>query len=621
MKLLDLHISGFGKFHDRDISFEDGLNLVYGHNEAGKSTLHTFIRCMFFGLERGRGRAAKNDLYSKYEPWENKAIYGGRLRLKQGDTIYRIERNFQKDQKSFTIINETLGKEVPPTKAFLDELFCGLNEISYNNTISIGQLKSATEQGMIAELRNYIANMNTSGNMALNITKASTYLKSRRKEFEHQLTPDAAPRYTALLHEIDTLEKELSSPEYENRLPKLQAMRQQLRGMRSQKQKEKEALLQKIAKGRQVLSSAQFTDDASILSAQEEAKTAYANYMTAKTASEKKSRTILLILCLLLAAVCTGFTAYLAALGKNNPLTAQLKLPPILLLIASALGMLVSSISGIVLLLHGTRLKKETARNAQCLQEIFARHMGNGTISENAMKNFLTRMDEFHRLSQILNHSQTSLSEQEKALDSLMKQESTCEDAISQQQKNLWELEKKLERLADCKDQAEALKQTLNENQRILDEISAIDLAVDTMTELSATIHNSFGLYLNKTASDLIASITGGIYTSLSVDENLNVFMNTKTKLVPIEQVSSGTMDQIYLALRLAAASLLQGDHDQMPLFFDDSFVLYDDSRLRTALKWIANAFPERQIIMFTCHQREMEVLKEEAIGFHSIVI
>lgn len=619
MKLLDLHISGFGKFHDLDISFKDGLNLIYGHNEAGKSTLHTFIRCMFFGLERGRGRAAKNDLYSRYEPWENKTVYGGRLRIKQGDTIYRIERNFQK--KTFTMIDETRGREISPTKAFLDELFCGLNEASYNNTISIGQLKSATDSGMVTELRNYIANMNTSGNMALNITKATACLKARRKEFERQLTPNASQSYDSLMNEIEHMEREIAAPEYENRLPKLQTMRTQLRSTRSEKQKEKETLLQKIAKGHQILSNAQFTDDASILSAQGQAKAAYENYRTAKIASEKKSRTALLILCLILAAACTGFAAYLTALGKNNPLTAQLKLSPTVLLLTAVLGMLITSIAAIVLLVHGIQLKKETAKNAQHLQEIFSRHLGNDTISEDKMKAFLTRMEEFRRLSQVLNHSEASLGKLEQELDSLLKQENTCDDAISQQQKNQWELEKKLEHLSDCKDRAETLKQTLNENQRILDEISAIDLALDTMTRLSATIHDSFGLYLNKTASDLISGITGGIYTSMSVDENLNVFMNTKNKLIPIEQVSSGTMDQIYLALRLAAASLLQGTHDQMPLIFDDSFALYDDNRLRTALKWIAGAFPERQIIMFTCHQREEELLKEEAIDFHSIVI
>ena len=67
--------------------------------------------------------------------------------------------------------------------------------------------------------------------------------------------------------------------------------------------------------------------------------------------------------------------------------------------------------------------------------------------------------------------------------------------------------------------------------------------------------------------------------------------MNTPTRLVPIDQVSSGTMDQIYLAVRLAAAKLVISDRGTMPLIFDDSFVLYDDDRLKTALKWLAGAW------------------------------
>ena len=95
----------------------------------------------------------------------------------------------------------------------LDQLRCGLTETAYNNTISIGQLKCATDGGMVAELRNYIANLNTSGSIALNITKASAYLKNQRRELEAQLVPQAALNYTTLLSEIRKLEQEISSPE------------------------------------------------------------------------------------------------------------------------------------------------------------------------------------------------------------------------------------------------------------------------------------------------------------------------------------------------------------------------------------------------------------------------
>ena len=161
----------------------------------------------------------------------------------------------------------------------------------------------------------------------------------------------------------------------------------------------------------------------------------------------------------------------------------------------------------------------------------------------------------------------------------------------------------------------------LTENERIQEELDAIDLAQDTMTTLSTSIRDSFGLYLNREASDLISGITGGIYTSMSIDENLDVFMNTPSKLVPIEQVSSGTMDQIYLALRLAAAKLVQnGRRDTMPLIFDDSFVLYDDERLKTALKWLVKAY-DNQIIVFTCHQREAQLLTANQVKYHLIRI
>ena len=79
-------------------------------------------------------------------------------------------------------------------------------------------------------------------------------------------------------------------------------------------------------------------------------------------------------------------------------------------------------------------------------------------------------------------------------------------------------------------------------------------------------------------------------------------------------------MDQVYLALRLASAKLIQTGDDPLPLIFDDSFVLYDDDRLRTALRWLVTAYPG-QIIIFTCHQREAQMLTANQIPYHLITI
>ena len=253
MKILSLHIDGFGKLSGRDLSFEDGLNVVYGKNEAGKSTLHTFIRGMLFGIERQRGRASKNDTYSRFEPWSGTGAYQGWLRLESQGEVFRIERRFQKGNKNLTVINETKGREETPSAALWDRLRCGLSETAYSNTISIGQLKSATDGGMVSELRNYIANLNTSGSIALNITKASALLKSQRREMAAKLVPEAAKRYAALAGEIRTIEHEISDPRYQNRLASCQADLTQLKETLKNHRAEKESLLEKAARGRQIL--------------------------------------------------------------------------------------------------------------------------------------------------------------------------------------------------------------------------------------------------------------------------------------------------------------------------------------------------------------------------------
>lgn len=620
MKILDLHIDGFGKFHNRDISFSDGLNIVYGKNEAGKSTLHTFIRGMFFGIERQRGRASKNDTYTKYEPWTNSGTYEGRMRIECDGQIYRIERRFQKGSKSLSIINETLGKAEDPTPALWDKLRCGLSETAYTNTISIGQLKCATDQGMVGELRNYIANLNTSGSMALNITKASAYLKSQRREVESQMVPEAARTYASLLGEIRKIEHEIAAPRYANQLTAYRSQKSQVKKQLEDRQKEKEALLEKAAKGRQLLLSSQFTDPSSVTSYLDNAKTLYADHQRAREACGRKSRILLpLLFFVLMAASLTGSVLCLAFPDlAAKYLSLHLPLP--------ALGGALAGLSLVFLaaallgLSRGRRLKKELNQSAQLLSEIFSRHLGDSSISAEAMEALEVKMGEFLRLSRAVAQSEETLSRLSGDIAALQAKEEGCSGQIEEQQRIQWELEQKLEHLDSCKTRAETLKHVLAENERLQEELDAIDLAQDTMTSLSTSIRDSFGLYLNKTASDLISGITGGIYTSMSIDQNLDISMNTPTRLVPIEQVSSGAMDQIYLAVRLAAAKLVQSGPDTMPLIFDDSFVLYDDERLKTALKWLVKAF-DSQIIIFTCHKREAQLLTANQVAYHLITI
>lgn len=609
MRLLELHIDGFGKFHDRTISFNDGINIIYGKNEAGKSTLHTFIRGMLFGIERGRGRAAKNDLYTKYEPWENSGTYEGWLRLEKDGTIYRIERRFRKENKSLKIINETKGLEEEATPAFVSSLLDGLTETMYNNTISIGQLKSATEDGMVTELKNYIANMNTTGNISLNITKATAFLRNQKRSLEAGLIPEASREFTSLLAEIRSVEAEIAGPEYENQLAAYQNMRTQVKGLIDNTQTQKKDLDEKLANGKKVLSDNGFTDRASVDAMSSDAERLYSEYNTLNGECNKKSRKVLSGLTAVLGVAGLGAAA---TLGYFN-LTAYLPVCG-----AAATAAVIFFIISLFILQKDKEYHRLFDNTSSELGALLARHLGDSAVSEDAMNAFRARMGEFSKLCDMVAQSEAEIRKFLEDLSNLQTKQAGCSEMIEKQQRTQWELEKKLEHLSNCKNKAKALKRTLAENDRIHDEIVAIDLAQETMTDLSSSIRDSFGLYLNKEASQYITGITGGIYDSMSIDENLNVFLNTKTKLVPLENVSSGTMDQVYLALRLAAAKLLQGSGSGFPLIFDDSFTQYDDERLKTALEWLASAYGG-QIIIFTCHRREAQMLRARQVEFQLI--
>ena len=104
MKIEKLEIRNFGKMQNRTLEFSDGIQLISGENESGKSTVHTFIRSMLFGMTRGRGRAAKNDVYSRYEPWENPAYYAGEMVLESGGKRFRLTRNFGRQNANAKLV-------------------------------------------------------------------------------------------------------------------------------------------------------------------------------------------------------------------------------------------------------------------------------------------------------------------------------------------------------------------------------------------------------------------------------------------------------------------------------------------------------------------------------------
>ena len=184
MKICRLRIKNFGKLKNRDFVQSEGIQLFYGENESGKSTIHTFIKGMLFGIERGRGRASINDTFSIYEPWDDPSHYRGSLQFESGGKHFWVHRNFDKYSKKAELICEEDGEEFSIEKGDLDMLLSGMDRAGYENTISIGQLKAEPSQPLAVRLKNFATNYYAAGASDLDLPAALERLEERRRQID-----------------------------------------------------------------------------------------------------------------------------------------------------------------------------------------------------------------------------------------------------------------------------------------------------------------------------------------------------------------------------------------------------------------------------------------------------
>ena len=143
--------------------------------------------------------------------------------------------------------------------------------------------------------------------------------------------------------------------------------------------------------------------------------------------------------------------------------------------------------------------------------------------------------------------------------------------------------------------------------------LKGIEIATNYMEKAFKELQKSFGPVINKKVEDIFKDVTKGTYKDLRVSEDYNlVVKDTKSnKIMDASYLSSGTYDQIYLALRLGIIDIIFEDK-KVPIILDESFTQYDDNRLKTMLDIIYRRVYKNQIILFTCQKREINILKDK---------
>jgi recombinational DNA repair ATPase RecF len=692
MLIKKLKLNYFGHFHNREIELKPGINLIYGENEAGKSTIHAFIKGMLFGIERmrGRGSASKEDTYTRYLPWSYPGAYEGSMDIVLGEKEYRLQRSFHANNKSFIVLDLSSGREIKLKEGLISEIIPDLTESVYKNTISIEQLKASTDQELASQVRNYITNLSITKSKEIDITKAFNVLNIKRKQLDltkyqeeikalqldiedglqkEKRMDELSLQRRELLHKEQQLKVELDKltalekkelermelfPAIIEKYDNYESHRRQVEALELQEQELNNKIVQ-WAKERPLIEI--FLEDSTVAEKlyrlqQDEEKQQREVKGVKETASDTRLKNSNLILCFsVLAAIIVLLISGMEMIGIGLSIAV--------LLLGGVFYWTSNQAGGKVL---SQQKRKEKELNTKLsdvtmkINEICKKHQ------VKSVEELLKKQEEIKKQQYALEHAedQKKSIEQQKSIledrcdllyETIMKYmqnfipaEELTSEAIRilreeinhrrsllqgkvsdinqklgeyklQREKITWEvnvLEGNEEQLLKNKDRLASLEQTMKEGTL---EQEAVKLALITIQELSTDIHDSFGEQLNQSVSDIIHEVTNGRYNDLKVDEKLEVKVGWNGNYHMLERLSAGTMDQVYFALRLAVADLLL-ENRNMPLLFDDSFALYDETRVKASLNKISE---REQVVLFTCHKREKELLEQLDIPYHFI--
>ncbi len=151
------------------------------------------------------------------------------------------------------------------------------------------------------------------------------------------------------------------------------------------------------------------------------------------------------------------------------------------------------------------------------------------------------------------------------------------------------------------------LEQRIKRIARLEKTYTALTIAQETLAEARAELQRRFAPRITRRAQKLLSAMTGGRYSSVTMSDDFSLRTGTTEEDTLREAIwrSDGTMDQLYLALRLAVAEELTPN---TPLVLDDVLVRFDEKRMAAAVEVLKEMAQSRQIILFTCQGREAEV-------------
>lgn len=625
----------FGKLEGESLELHDGLNVISAPNESGKSTWCAFVRAMLYGVDSSeRQKAGFLPDKMRFAPWSGSAMQGS-MQLESGGkdiTITRTTKTASAPMREFSAVYT--GTSVPVEGLNgnnAGEMLTGVSRDVFRRSAFVEQGKVAVTHS--AELEKRISAIVSSGDEDCSFTEADGRLRQwqRKRRFNrHGRLPeleDELSHKKQLLAELSDAAQQRENMSAELERAKQECERIEAEVIESRKVVRKEALSSLQGVRNEVNAATERHDKAAERrdscraalcacaigerkpeEAKAEVKTDLENSMKLKERSERKSSPVLAIILMILcgALVAAGFL-----------------LPD--LMIHAFIAAAVALAAGIALFIRASRRKTENYEAAKQRRKILAKYKAE---SED---DIAASIDEYLELYKNYAEAQRAEKESAEALAVVRHRQEQAEsktltqldftggdNQAAQLSRRLTEARAKCSRIsaqmAEHSGRLAAMGDPLvlgseisrmeAEYAEISAEYDAIALAIDTMRKADEDIQSRFSPALGKLAAEYMQFVTDGKYDGVMLDRDFSATVHEAGGNVPrnAEYLSAGTLDLMYLAVRLAVCSLALPESANCPLIIDDALVNFDADRRRQAMALLEKIAQERQVILFACN-------------------
>ena len=175
----------------------------------------------------------------------------------------------------------------------------------------------------------------------------------------------------------------------------------------------------------------------------------------------------------------------------------------------------------------------------------------------------------------------------------------------------------KLDNLANVEEQIQNLKE---EHQELINKNEEIENAKKILEQAYNKMKSNVTPKFTQNLSENLQKFSNKKYEKVIInDENGLMVELSNGEYIPAEMLSVGTIDQLYLALRLSIVNNISDE--TLPIILDESFAYFDDERLKNVLKYIAENYANRQVLILTCTSREEKSFNELNIKYNKIIL